>query len=242
MKPNGWLNAPRTLIIGHRGASAVMPENSLAAFTLAVEQGADGIETDVRLSKDGRPVLVHDASLQRLSGNPGKVCDLTVDELKRIEIGQGQTVASLEDLFNLLGSGVLYNLELKEFGLRDQGLIDRVAEEILTFGLQSQVLISSFNPLVVRRARRRFQPLVPVALIRGPGVYRHTRWTVDTGVENPHFSLVDETYMARAARFGCYTFVWTVDDIVEARRLVALGVNGIITNVPDQLREQLAIS
>jgi glycerophosphoryl diester phosphodiesterase len=107
MKPNGWLNAPRTLIIGHRGASAMMPENSLAAFSLAVKQGADGIEMDVRLSKDGRPVLVHDATLQRLSGNPSKVCDLTADELKRVEIGHGQTVALLEELFNLLGSRVL---------------------------------------------------------------------------------------------------------------------------------------
>lgn len=156
MKPNGWLSAPRTLLIGHRGASAAMPENSLAAFSLAVEQGADGIETDVRLSKDGRPVLVHDAALQRLSGNPSKVCDLTADELKEEDIGQGQTVALLEDLFELLGDRTLYNLELKDIGLRDQGLVDRVAEEVATFGLQSQTLISSFNPLVVRRARRGF--------------------------------------------------------------------------------------
>lgn len=240
MKPNGWLSAPRTLLIGHRGASAAMPENSLAAFSLAVEQGADGIETDVRLSKDGRPVLVHDAALQRLSGNPSKVCDLTADELKEEDIGQGQTVALLEDLFELLGDRTLYNLELKDFGLRDQGLVDRVAEEVATFGLQSQTLISSFNPLVVRRARRCFSVPVPVALIRGPGVYRHTRWTVDTGVENPHYSLVDEEYMDHAARHGCYTYVWTVDDIAEASRLAALGVNGIITNEPARLREQLA--
>jgi glycerophosphoryl diester phosphodiesterase len=131
-------------------------------------------------------------------------------------------------------------LEAGFFGLRDQGLVDRVAKEISAFGLQSQVLISSFNPLVVRRARRRFPPTVAVALIRGPGVYRHTRWTVDTGVENPHYSLVDEAYMDRAARLGRYTFAWTVDDVAEARRLVALGVNGIITNVPDQMQEQLA--
>lgn len=240
MKNNDWLNAPRTLIIGHRGASAAMPENSLAAFSLAVEQGADGIETDVRLSKDGRPVLVHDATLQRLSGNPSKVCDLTVNELKQEDLGQGQTVVLLEDLFELLGDGTLYNLELKEFGLRDQGLVDRVAEEVAAFDLQSQTLISSFNPLVVRRARRRFPDNVPVALIRGPGIYRHTRWTVDTGVENPHYSLVDEAYMADAARDGRYTFVWTVDEISEARRLTALGVNGIITNEPARLREQLA--
>ena len=241
MRRNGWLSAARTLIVGHRGASAALPENSLAAFVLAVEQGAGGIETDVRLSKDGRPVLIHDAALQRVSGSPRKVCDLTASELKQVDLGEGQTVALLADLFEHLGDATLYNLELKEFALRDQGLVDRVAEEVAAFGLQAQTLISSFNPLVVRRARRRFDALVPVALIRGPGVYRHTKWVVDAEVENPHYSLVDADYMARAAKLGRCTFAWTVDDISEARRLAALGVQGIITNEPARLREQLAL-
>ena len=238
---NAWLTAARTLIIGHRGASTALPENTLAAFFLAVEQGADGLEIDVRLSKDGRPVLVHDSTLQRLSGNPCKVCDLTVNELKQEDLGEGQTVALLEELFDLLGDATLYNIEVKEFGLRDQGFIDRVAEEVAAFGLQSQTLISSFNPQVVHRARRRFASLVPVALIRGPGVYRHTNRFINTGVENPHYSLVDEQYMARAAKRGQHTFAWTVDDIIEARRLAVLGVQGIITNEPARLRKELAL-
>jgi glycerophosphoryl diester phosphodiesterase len=240
MKPNGWLNIPRTLIIGHRGASTMMPENSLSAFSLAIEQGADGIETDVRLSKDGRPVLFHDATLQRLSGNPSKVCDLTVDQLKQEDVGQGQTVALLDELFKLLGDEILYNIELKDFGLRDQGLVDRVLEAVTAHGLESQILISSFNPILVRRTRGCFPVSIPVALIRGPGVYRHTGWTVDTGVENPHYSLVDEKYMAEAAANGRHIFTWTVDDVAEAARLVDLGVNGIITNEPARLLEQLA--
>jgi glycerophosphoryl diester phosphodiesterase len=239
-KPSGWFNAPRTLIIGHRGASTAMPENCLAAFSLAVQQGADGIETDVRFSKDGRLVLFHDATLERLSGNPTKICDLTVDELKQEDIGQGQTVALLDELFDLLGDETLYNIELKDFGLRDQGLVDRVFEAVSAYGLESQVLISSFNPILVRRARRCFPASIPVALIRGPGVYRYTGWTVNTGVENPHYSLVDEVYMADAAAKGRHIFAWTVDDSVEAQRLVDLGVNGIISNEPAHLLEHLA--
>ncbi len=241
MRSNAWLTAARTLIIGHRGASAALPENTLAAFALAVDQGADGVETDVRLSKDGRLVLVHDSTLRRLSGNPHKVCDLTASELKQENLGEEQTVALLEELFELLGDSILYNLELKDFGLCDQGLVDRVAEEVMAFNLQSQTLISSFNPLVVRRARRRFPLILPVALIRGPGVYRHTKWAVSAEVENPHYSLVDEEYMARAARDGRHTFVWTVDDIDEVRRLASLGVQGIITNEPARLHQQFAL-
>jgi glycerophosphoryl diester phosphodiesterase len=240
MKPNGWLSTPRTLIIGHRGASTTMPENSLGAFNLAIEQGADGVETDVRLSKDGRPVLFHDATLQRLNGNPSKICDLTVDELKQEDIGQGQTVALLDELFELLGNEILYNIELKDFGLRDQGLVDLVFEAVTAYGLESQVLISSFNPILVRRARGCFPLAVPIALIRGPGVYRHTGWTVDTGVENPHYSLVDRPYMTDVAASGRHIFTWTVDDVAEAERLVELGVHGIISNEPAYLLEHLA--
>lgn len=241
MRSNAWLTAARTLIIGHRGASASLPENTLAAFALAVDQGADGVETDVRQSKDGRLVLVHGSTLQKLSGNPRKVCDLTASELKQEDLGEGQTVALLEELFELLDDSTLYNLELKDFGLSDQGLVDRVAEEVMAFNLQSQTLISSFNPLVVRRARRRFPPILPVALIRGPGVFRHIKWAVNAEVENPHYSLVNEEYMARAARDGRHTFVWTVDDIDEASRLASLGVRGIITNEPARLHQQLAL-
>jgi glycerophosphoryl diester phosphodiesterase len=237
MAHSHWLSAETTLIIGHRGASRALPENTLAAFVLAVEQGADGVELDVRLSKDGRAILMHDATLQRVSGNPAKVGDLTVKELKQVDLGEGQTIALLAELFELLGDATLYNIELKEFALRDQGLVSTVARLVDDFGLREEVLFSSFNPLVVRRARAAAD--MPIALIRGPGVYRHTKWFVDTDVENPHYSLLDESYMARASRDGRAIFAWTVDDLAEAQRLVDLGVQGIITNVPDHLLENL---
>jgi glycerophosphoryl diester phosphodiesterase len=239
MARSRWLCAKTTLIIGHRGASQALPENTLAAFALAVEQGAHGVELDVRLSKDGRAVLMHDATLQRVSGNPANVCDLTVKELKQVDLGEGQTIALLAELFELLGDATLYNIELKEFGLRDQGLVDTVAQVVDDFGLHEEVLFSSFNPLVVRRARAAVD--LPAALIRGPGVYRHTKWFVDTEVENPHYSLVDESYMERASRDGRAIFAWTADDLTEAQRLADLGVQGIITNVPDHLLEHLVL-
>jgi glycerophosphoryl diester phosphodiesterase len=236
-----WLSSEKTLIIGHRGASLALPENTLAAFALAVEQGADGVELDVRLSKDGRAVLMHDANLQRVSGNPARVCDLTIRELKQIDLGMGQTIPLLAELFELTGDSTLYNIELKEFGLRDLGLVDAVAQVVDDFGLQEVVLLSSFNPLVVRRARRQTAVNVPVALIRGPGVYRHTKWLINSEVENPHHSLVDESYMAGASRDRRAIYTWTVDDLAEAQRLFNLGVQGIITNEPDRLLGGLAL-
>ena len=241
IQANHWLSAAQPLIIAHRGASTLRPENTLAAFALAVEQGADGVELDVRLSKDGHPVLVHDATLLRISGNPQKVSQLTLGELQQEDCGHGQTVAHLSDLFELIGEATLYNIELKDFGWRDQGLTDRVAEVVEAYGLQSRTLISSFNPLLVERARKRFDALVAIALLRAPGISRYCYLLTDVNVDNPHYSLVDRGYMDWTARRGLYTFVWTVDDAVEGRRLLDLGVHGIITNEPARLRRQLGL-
>jgi glycerophosphoryl diester phosphodiesterase len=238
---NAWLNASNPLIVAHRGASTLMPENSLAACSLACEQGADGIEVDVQLSKDGCPVLVHDAALADLTGNPREVKKMLAAELQQEDLGEGQTIARLEELFESLGDTTRYNIELKDFGWPDQDLIDRVAALVAQFGLEPLILISSFNPLVVRRAQSSFPDPVAVALLRAPGLMRFTNHLARTEVDNPHYSLVDETYAAWARSNRLHVFAWTVDDVDEAVRLLACGVNGIITNEPAKLGNQLAL-
>jgi glycerophosphoryl diester phosphodiesterase len=239
MRANKWLNARRPLLIGHRGANLTLPENTLAAFAQAVEEGADGIELDVQLSADGEVAIIHDADLQRLTGNPLKVSQLSADELRRQALGHGQGVPMLPDLFELLGKTTLYNVELKSFGLNDHGLAEKVAGAVRAFGLQAFTLISSFNPLLVRRAQQIFEPETAVALLRAPGPAQYSKLLVRTTVDNPHFSLINEESIAAAVRQGRRTFAWTVDDPQTAQRLVDLGVDGIITNDPGGLRQAL---
>ena len=171
---NSWTLARTPLIIGHRGASADLPENTLAAFALAAEQRADGIELDVQFSADNQIVIFHDATLERLTGSKRKVSELTTLELKDIDLGEGQTISTLDELFEMMGPRVLYNIEIKEFSLRDNGLETAVADRIESFGLQDLALISSFNPLSVRRARNAFSRSIPVALIRMKGIFKYT--------------------------------------------------------------------
>jgi glycerophosphoryl diester phosphodiesterase len=95
------------LIIGHRGASADAPENTMAAFTLAIEQGADGIEFDVQLCADGVPVIVHDDTVDRICDASGRVDEMTVAELQRLDLGMGQAVPTLDELFERFGRSVL---------------------------------------------------------------------------------------------------------------------------------------
>lgn len=241
MRANHWLDARGPLLIGHRGASRALPENTLAAFARAVHDGADGIELDVQLSADGQIAIVHDADLQRLTGNPLQVSQLSADELRRQDLGQGQGVPMLPDLFELLGKTTLYNVELKSFGFDDHGLAEKVADAVRAFGLQAFTLISSFNPLLVRQAQKIFEPDAAVALLRAPGWAQYSKLLVHTTVDNPHFSLINAESMATAVRQGQRTFAWTVDDPLAAQQLIELGVNGIITNDPGALRQALKL-
>jgi glycerophosphoryl diester phosphodiesterase len=236
---NNWSLAETPLIIAHRGASADLPGNTLAAFALAAEQGADGIELDVQLSADNQIVIFHDYTLERLTENKHKVSELTTSELKDIDLGEGQTMSTLDELFEMIGPRMLYNIEIKEFSLRDNGLETAVADRIESFGLQDRALISSFNPLSVRRARNALSRSIPVALIRMKGIFKYTYLLASEQADNPHHTLVDEKYMAWAKKRGYRVHAWTVDDPQEASRLASLGVHGIITSRPKFVRQHL---
>lgn len=236
------MSAERPLVIAHRGASADAPENTLAAFALAMEQGADGIELDVQLSADGWPVVMHDFTVDRTTNGQGRVSDLSVDALQALDAGDGQGVPTLDDVFEMLGPGILYNIEIKDFSLWERGTEAAVADRVQAYHLENQVLVSSFNPLAVRRSRRHFTRSTPIGLIRSTGWLKYGYLLASGEADHPHYSLVDAAYMAWARRRGYRVHVWTVDEPSEARRLAALGVHAIITNKPALIRACLSES
>lgn len=234
-----WLTTTRPLIIGHRGASAAAPENTLAAFALALEETADGIELDVQLSADGVPVVMHDSTVDRTTNGFGRVADLTLAELRRLVVAGQHPVPTLDEVFETFGRRTLYNVELKGLGLSDGGLAAAVARAIEGHQVAEHVLISSFNPLTVRQARRHLSRAVPVAHLRERRSTRLFHRFVRAEADHPAHTLVDEALMEWARRRGLRVNVWTVDDAAEADRLLRLGVHGIITNRPGDLRRSL---
>jgi glycerophosphoryl diester phosphodiesterase len=242
LHPSGetWLTATRPLIIGHRGASADAPENTLAAFALALEQNADGIELDVQLCADGAPVIMHDDTVDRTCNGVGRVADLTLAELSTMSIAGGHPIPTLDDLFELLGRRTLYNIELKALGMNDGGLTAATAAAIEAHNVADRVLVSSFSPFVVREARRQMTRTVPVGLLREHRLMRLAHHFTPTEADHPHHALIDEALIAWARRRGLRVHAWTVDDSAEARRLIRLGVHGIITNRPAVIRAALA--
>lgn len=255
-----WVSTPlesdRTLNIAHRGASAAAPPNTLAAFEKAIELGADGIEFDVHFSADGVPVVIHDFTVDATTDGSGRVADLTLAQLKQLDAGTrfdpaftGERIPTLDEVLEAVsgrrgwGGELLLNIELKTTSPGDNGLERAVITLVEQHSLSRRVLFSSFNPFSLRRAKR-IAPHIPAGLLYDQGLSLPLRraWLAFLApheARHPHYKMVDARYMAWARRRGYRVNTWTVDDPAEMRRLVGLGVNGIITNVPDVLRSVL---
>lgn len=232
---NAWLApASRPWVIAHRGASAEAPENTLRAFRLGREQGADGIECDIHLSADHIPIILHDATLDRTTNAHGPARTLTAAQLQHVDAGQGECVPTLDQLFETLGRDCLYNLELKEYGWSDRGCAARVAERIQAHNLADQIVLSSFDPRSLYRARRLMPAGVVCALLHDARAV-YTTYLFHGQVVHPNHAAVTPRYMAWARRHGLRVHVWTVDEPALAQRLRADGVHAIITNYPARL-------
>ena len=224
-------------IIAHRGASAHAPENTLAAFQLALEQGADGIELDVMLSKDGHLVVIHDDTVDRTTNGSGKVRDLTLSELRQLDAGFGETLPTLAEVFERFGGKFLINIELKNYSAMLDRLPLTVAELVLERGLAGDILISSFNPFNLPRFHRRV-PESPCGLLTLPGKATGlTSWLFRMDALHPYYEDVDVPLVEKEHQKGRQVNVWTVDEPSEIRRLAMLGVDMIITNDPLQTRK-----
>ena len=246
----GSLDGGRVLNIAHRGASSAAPPNTLSAVRKAYELGADGIEFDVRLSRDGVPVVIHDATIALPAGERVRVADLTLEGLKAIDVGskfgpahQGEQIPTLEELLTHARGRLLLNLELKSTAILDTRLARAAAAEVQRVGLGSEMLVSSFNPFALLQTKR-VAPHIPLGLLGSrafprPPLLSLLGLLLTVKAVHPEHTTVDPLCVTRARRRGMRVHTWTVDDPAEMRRLIDLGVNGIITNVPDVLGELL---
>ncbi len=238
------------LNFAHRGASYEAPENTLAAFLLAAELGADGVELDVQLSQDGEVVVIHDLNLESSTNGSGPVRERTLAELKDLDAGSwfdpgyaGQQVPTLQEVIDAVGHRLLLNIELKTLSLKDDGLVAEVVRIIEDNHLLDRVIVSSFNPIALRRVKRLY-PWIRIGLLYAPDLplpLRHpwARHLLELDALHPHHSLVDQRYLRWARERGYGVHTWTVDDPGRMWQLMRLGVELIITNRPDLLKQVL---
>jgi len=236
----------RPFVLGHRGARHAAPENTLRAFELALEEGADGVELDVRLDGDGRVIVLHDRTLGRVSGGT-ELRDaeaLGAAELERVSVG-GERVPLLADVLAWARERhTRVNVELKADGSRPLALARSVAKVVCGSGVGAEcVLFSSFDSLLVAALGVLSAALPRAQLVDTGGRLdrrgeRGFRFLAD-GV-NPHRELVTGEAMASWKRAGALVATWTVNDESEARRLAALGVDSIISDEPGKILAALA--
>lgn len=255
-----WLWRPKPAALFHRGPSAVnwghrgaperAPENTLASFRAAMDLGASGVELDVMLSADGEVVVVHDYSLERTTDGAGPVKAYSLAGLKRLDAGRwfsadfaGERIPTLQEVIDGLDPGVFLNIEIKSETPGTDGLEKAVVRIIAENNLYERVVVSSFNPVSLMRVKAADKK-IDVGLIYAPdlAIYLRQGWFIPLlrpEALHPRYDMVDAAYMARARKKGFKVAVWTVNEGEEMERLLDLGVDGIITDRPDLLRQIL---
>lgn len=231
------------VIFAHRGASAHAPENTLAAFELALAQHADAIELDVKLSADGHVVVIHDATVNRTTGSQGRVKDLSLAQLKSLDAGsffsesyRGEKIPTLEEVFEAVGKRTFINVELTNYTTPRDRLVEVVCALVKKFALQERVIFSSFFASNLSKSRA-FLPEVPRGLLALNGWLG--AWARSFGFAfgryqalHPHLSDVSLQQVRRVHRLQRRIHVWTVNAPEDMRRLFGWGVDGIFTDDP----------
>lgn len=244
----------RPIIFAHRGASAHAPENTLAAFDLALQQEADALELDAKLSIDGHVVVIHDQTVERTTDGQGEVRCMTLAALQELDAGSyfdiafhGVRIPTLEQVFEAFGYKTFINVELTNYASPADDLPDRVVELVKRHRLEKRVLFSSFNPRALRKTIRSI-PEVPIGLLALPG--RPGWWArswlgrmiVPYEALHPEIHDVTTALIESTHRRGYRLNVYTVNQPEDMRRLFAMGVDGIFTDDPRLARKVLSVS
>lgn len=233
----------KTRILGHRGASFYAPENTMPAFELAIEQGADGVELDVHLSKDGELIVMHDERLDRTTNARGFIKDYTLEELKGFDASNGKEgfsivrIPTLNEVYELFkDTDKIINVEIKTDILDYPGICGKLVELEDKYKMNGRIIYSSFNHYTARDMKA-LRPEAKVGLLYMCGWVSPWDYAKALNVDclHPHFITMARTpgMAEECARLGLETNVWTVDESVWMERLLKLGVTSIITDKPD---------
>ncbi len=236
------------LNLGHRGAPEAAPENTIPSFTAALEAGADGVELDVRLSRDGVVVVMHDRTVNKTTSGKGPVSRKTLAELKALDAGSkfspayaGTSVPTLEEAIAALPQHAFINIETKSSAPAGHLLEQKVADLVSGYDLYHRVIVSSFNPFSLALLKQ-IDSRIPVGLLYLPVLRLDRRCLLNRfkpEALHPHYSIVNSRYMSRARARGYKVYAWTVNSAAKMMELLDLGVDGIITNRPDLLSKLL---
>ncbi|WP_158560875.1 glycerophosphodiester phosphodiesterase [Paenibacillus contaminans] len=221
------------VVMAHRGYTAKGVENTIEAIQGAIDVGADYAEIDIQETKDGRLAVIHDTNLKRLTGKNAEVFDLTMDELRQLEVRQGPftgRISTLEEIIRLTQGRIKLNIELKTHG-KERDLVNTFVRVIRDYDLTGQCVVQSLNGDIIRQVKA-LEPSLEVGYILFAGTPRWER----TGADffNMEEYRVSEAVIAAAKALNKRIYVWTVNDPAAMERYFRMGADGIVTDQPEQ--------
>ncbi len=248
----------RPLVMAHRGGAGLWPENTIYAFESAVALGADILETEIRSTADGVLVLFHDSSVDRTTNGTGLTSSLTLAEMKTLDAGfswssddsqtfpfreRGITVPTLEELFTTFPN-MRINIDIKQV---EPSLVDPLCETIRIFGMTDKVMVASFDSKVLQPFRAKCPEVATSFSVREVtifyllnmvslgGAYRPAAQALQVPEYRERLRVLTPKLIDTAHNLNLRVHVWTINETTDMRRLLDLGVDGIITDYPDRL-------
>ncbi|MEE1064843.1 MAG: glycerophosphodiester phosphodiesterase family protein [Acutalibacteraceae bacterium] len=238
-------------VISHRGANKVTPQNTIEAFKKAIQFRADGFETDVHLTSDGVPVICHNYTIDKTSDGKGAIASNTLDYLKRFDFGsyfhhsyKGVEIPTLEEFLTLSKKANLkvLNIEIKSPRNKDYIIVDKILDAVKAHGLFDKLLISSFDPDLLVYIKDKdencktgflYSPDKPITYKRVLGNEIGFAKSIDADALHPHQMFVTQKLIDEAHENGIMVNPWTVNKEKDIIKLVKMGVDGVITDVPN---------
>lgn len=240
----------KSLVIAHRGANKYAPQNTMAAFKKAYELGCDGFETDVHITKDDKIVICHNYTINETSTGTGKISDMTLDQLKNFDFGsyyskkyEGTEIPTIDDFLSFVETTdiSILNIEIKSPKEAETAIVKETIKAVKEHNLFDKLLISSFDPKLLEEAKI-IDSRCKTAFLYSPKsptltkmIWRQLRYTKSIGCDavHPHFLFVNKKFVEDAHEMGIKVNPWTVNDPRTIDKLCKIGVDSIITDLPD---------
>ena len=220
------------MIMGHRGAAALEPENTLLSITRAMEIGVDAVEIDVRLSKDKEIVVIHDSTVDRTTNGTGPVSSYALKEMKKLDAGKGETIPTLDKVIDLIGHKVRLIIELKE-----EGTERKVVELIKRNNLDDNVYVISFWHSLVKTVKEMDSRIKTGVLLVGCPVDACIATRASANALVMKYTFVNSKFVEIAHEEGLKVFIWNIDDRQLLKAYADMRVDGIGSNDPRVLVE-----
>jgi glycerophosphoryl diester phosphodiesterase len=234
------MNKDKTLVLGHRGAMGLAPENTAVSFERALDEGADGVEFDVQMTRDGELVVIHDQNLERVTGKKSLVKDITLKEIKELDVGShfqddfaGQEILTLDETLDIVKKCSVINIEIKNGPVIYPKIEEKVISTVEKYGISDRIIISSFNHYTVRKFKE-LSPKLTCGVLHMAGLYQPWKYAKMVGADavHPYGLSITPKLVEKCQAEGVMVNVFGVNEERMLKKVIEAGPDMVITDYP----------